>query len=105
MLIRDAQRQVRDLYRGGVIGHLVAGALWLTAAILATTGPRSTAITTLCVGGIFIFPITTLVISRLGGPSSLPAGHAFRTLGTQVALVLPLSMVGAESSPPRPEAV
>jgi hypothetical protein len=92
VLILEAQCQVRQVYRGGVIGHLVAGTLWLIAASIATWGTPGAAIATLCVGGVFIFPVTTLVLSRLGGPAALPATNPFRALGTQVAFVLPLSM-------------
>lgn len=92
MLIAEAQRQVRHVYRGGVIGHLVAGTLWSIAAGIATWGAPGTAIATLCVGGVFIFPVTTLVLSRLGGPVALPATNPFRAFGTQAAFVLPLSM-------------
>ena len=92
MRIIDAQREVRTQYVGGFYGQLVSGLLWLLSAGLAVwSGPRA-AVTTLVVGGFFIFPLTELLRRVVGGKTSLTADNSLRDLGMQVAFVLPLSM-------------
>jgi hypothetical protein len=92
MDICDAQREMRTRYAGGFYGQLVSGLLWLTSASLATWSTPRAAITTLVVGGVFIFPITELLIRVVGARSPLSAQNALRHLGMQVAFVLPFSM-------------
>ena len=78
--------------RGGFYGQLVSGVLWLVSASLATWSTPRAAITTLVLGGVFIFPTTELLIRVAGGRSPLSAQNSLRHLGMQVAFVLPLSM-------------
>ena len=92
MTIADAQREMRTRYVGGFYGQLVSGLLWLASAALAESrGPR-VAIITLVVGGMFIFPLTELLLRLAGARGRLSADNALRSLGMQVAFVLPLSM-------------
>ena len=92
MRIADAQREMRTRYVGGFYGQLVSGLLWLLSGALAVwSGPRL-AIITLVVGGMFIFPATELLLRAAGARVSLSADNALRSLGMQVAFVLPLSM-------------
>lgn len=93
MTIAEAQREVRVHFVGGFYGQLVSGILWLTGAALATwSGPRA-AITTMVLGGFFIFPVTELLLRLSGGTPPLSADNGLRQLGMQVAFVLPLSML------------
>ena len=46
----------------------------------------------LVVVGIFIFPMTRLLLHVMARPSSLPKGHPMNALAMQVAFVLPLSL-------------
>jgi hypothetical protein len=92
MNINDAQREVRTRFVGGFYGQLVSGILWLVSASLATWSTPRAAITTLVVGGFFIFPATELLIRVAEGKSSLSAQNSLRYLGMQVAFVLPSSM-------------
>ena len=92
MDISDAQREMRARFVGGFYGQLVSGVLWLVAAGLATWSSPRAAITTLVVGGFFIFPATELLIRAGGERGALSATNALRDLGMQVAFVLPLSM-------------
>jgi len=46
----------------------------------------------LVVAGIFIFPLTQLLLRSMGQPASLPKGHPMNALATQVAFVLPLNL-------------
>ena len=97
MQVTDAQREVRTVYRGGFMGQLVSGLLWLASAAAATWGTMRTAILVLVVGGFFIFPLTTLGLRLLGGPWKLRSDNPLGALGMQVAFVLPLCLplVGA----------
>jgi hypothetical protein len=92
MDIGDAQREIRTRFAGGFYGQLVSGVLWLVSASLATWSTPRAAITTLVLGGMFIFPTTELLIRVAGGRSPLSAANSLRHLGMQVAFVLPLSM-------------
>ena len=92
MTIAEAQHEVRTRFVGGAYGQLVSGLLWAVSAGLATWSSPRAAITTLVLGGFFIFPLTELLI-RLGGERRpLSPDNSLRELGMQVAFVLPLSM-------------
>jgi len=92
MDVRDAQREVRTTFRGGCMGQLVSGMLWLVSAALATWGTPRQAILLLVVGGFFIFPLTQLGLRLTGGPSALRPDNPLGGLGMQVAFVLPLTL-------------
>ena len=92
MQIADAQREMRTRYVGGFYGQLVSGALWIVSAALATWSTPRAAITTIVIGGCFIFPLTEMLLRLEGERVKLSANNALRQLGMQVAFVLPLSM-------------
>lgn len=97
MNISDAQREVRTVFMGGFAGQLVSSAVWLLSAALATWHSPRTAIEVLVFGGVFIFPLTQLLLRMMGRPSGLPKGHPMNALGMQVAFTVPFSLpvVGA----------
>src|SRR5947209_1763188 len=92
MSIVEAQRDVRTVFLGGFAGQLVSSALWFLSAAIATWHSSRAGIGLLVVGGIFIFPLTQLVLRLIGGPASLPKGHPMNALGMQVAFTLPLNL-------------
>src|SRR5271169_5350754 len=92
MDIGDAQREMRTRFAGGFYGQLVSAVLWLVSASLATWSTPRVAITTLVLGGFFIFPITELFVRVVGGSRPMSRENALYQLGMQVAFVLPLSM-------------
>lgn len=92
MEIEQAQRDARATYLGGSVGQLVSGAVWLASASVARWGSHRAAAVLLALGGVFIFPLTQLVLRLVGRPWSLPKGHPMNALGMQVAFVLPLSL-------------
>lgn len=92
MHIHVAQLEMRRHFVGGFYGQLTAGVLWLVAAALATWSTPRAAITWLVIGGMFIFPVTTLLLKLTGTPPRLSTDNSLVQLGAQVALVLPLSM-------------
>jgi hypothetical protein len=95
MHIAEAQRDVRQVYVGGFQGQLVSGILWLVSAAAATWGSLGAGVVTLLVGGILIFPVTTLALKLAGGPASLPPGHPMRALAMQIAFTVPLGLLVA----------
>jgi hypothetical protein len=90
MEIQQAQRDVRRVFLGGFVGQLVSGAVWLASAATATWYSRGAAMAVLVGVGMFIFPMTQMVLRLMGRPASLPKGHPMNALGMQVAFVLPL---------------
>ena len=92
MDIGEAQLEMRTRFLGGFYGQTVSGLLWVVSAGLATWSSPRAAITTLVVGGFFIFPVTELLIRLAGAKGPLSATNSLRHLGMQVAFVLPLSM-------------
>jgi hypothetical protein len=92
MTLVEAQREVRTRFVGGFYGQLVSGVLWLASAGLATWSSPRAAITTLVVGGFFIFPATELLLRASGRTAALNEANSLRYLGMQAAFVLPLSM-------------
>lgn len=92
MNIQDAQRDVRTTFLGGFAGQLVSSLVWFLSAALATWYSSTSAIVVLVLGGVFIFPLTQLVLRLMGRPASLPKGHPMNQLAMQVAFTLPLNL-------------
>ncbi len=90
--ISDAQRDVRETFLRGFPGHLSAALIWFISASLATWSSRRAAILSLAVGGMFIFPLTQIVLRLMGRPASLPKGHPMNGLARQTAFIVPLCM-------------
>jgi hypothetical protein len=90
--IRDAQREVRDVYQGGLIGQLVSGLLWLVSAALATWVSGQAGFFSLALGGMLIFPLTQLFLTLTGKRASLATGNPMRWLAMQTAFIIPLSL-------------
>ncbi len=93
MNVQDAQREMRSVYVGGFWGQLVSSAIWLVSATLGTwVGPRAS-ILAVVIGGFFIFPLTQMLLRLSSRRASVSAENPFTSLGMQVALVLPFSML------------
>jgi hypothetical protein len=92
MDISDAQRDVRTTFIGGFAGQLVSSAIWFLSAALATWYSSTSAIVVLVLGGVFIFPLTQLLLRLMGRRSSLDKGHPMNQLAMQVAFTLPLNL-------------
>jgi hypothetical protein len=93
MDIRDAQRESRSVFIGGFWGQLVSSVIWLASAALGTWATPKAAILTAVITGFFIFPLTQMLLRLSGGRASLSKENPFNSLGMQVALVLPFSML------------
>ncbi len=92
MTIADAQRDVRTTFLGGFPGQLVSGLIWLSSATLGTWGSHRAAIIILAFGGMFIFPLTQLLLRLMGRPASLPKSHPMNALAMQIAFIVGLML-------------
>ena len=92
MEIVEAQRDVRTTFIGGFAGQLVASGVWFLSAASSTWCSFRTGVLVLVVGGMFIFPLTQLLLRLMRRPSSLPKRHPMNGLAMQVAFTLPLTL-------------
>jgi hypothetical protein len=93
MQITDAQRDVRETFMGGFAGQLVSAIIWAISAAVCTWHSLRLAEGILLLGGIFIFPLTQLLLRSIGHAYALPKGHPMNALGMQVALTLPPTLI------------
>lgn len=91
MMVRDAQREMRQTFLGGFAGQMVSGALWLLSAALATWSSHRAAVFTLVVGGFFIFPLTQLTLKAMRRPTQA-RGNPLNPLAMQIAFTVPLGL-------------
>jgi hypothetical protein len=92
MEIREAQRDMRNVFIGGFPGALVAGTLWLVSAALGTWHSERLGVLSLVFGGTMIFPAMLLVLRAMGRPTSLAPENPLGTLAMQVAFTVPLAI-------------
>ena len=92
MRIEDAQREMRQVYLGGSLGQFVSGVIWLLSAALATWVSHASAMLALIVGGMFIFPLTLLLLTLLRRPTAVSRGNPLNALAMQVAFTVPLAI-------------
>ena len=92
MDVRAAQREMREVYANGSLGQATSAAVWLVSAALATWLSVRSAILALVVGGMFIFPITQLILAARGRRVSVSDANPLRPLAPQVAFIVPLVM-------------
>lgn len=95
MEFAQAQADVRGVYRGGFTGPLVSVVVWSVANAIFLWVSAGAGMTALFVGGMLIFPLSTLVLKLLGGPASLPKGHPSTALAMQSAFTVPLGLLVA----------
>lgn len=69
--LKDAQDDMRNGYGYGAIGVFVSGTVWLLSSLMANAHSSERAIWTLIIGGIFIFPLATLIGKLIG----IKGGH------------------------------
>src|SRR5262245_45936228 len=93
MEISEAQRDVRSGFLRGSLGQMVSGCLWLFSAALGTWMNVRFAIVALVLGGVLIFPLTTLTLRILGRRGALAPGNPMGQLATQVAFTIPLAVL------------
>jgi hypothetical protein len=92
MHIADAQKDVRSVFLGGFPGQLVSSIIWFASAAALTWYSFRSGVAILVFGGIFIFPLTQLLLRLMARPHSLPKGHPMNGLAMQIAFTVPLSI-------------
>jgi hypothetical protein len=90
MEIRTAQQEVRSVYINGAVGQAVSGLIWLISTALSTWGNMYYGMLALILGGVFIFPLTQLVLKMMGRRATLSRENPFTQLAMQVAFIVPL---------------
>src|SRR5438270_6110858 len=92
MEVSEAQREMREVYLNAGPGQAVAAGVWLASAACATWGSFQSAVLTLVVSGVFIFPLTKLILLLMGGRTSVRKTNPLRPRAPQVAFVAPFLM-------------
>ena len=97
MTVSEAQREVRSIYIGGFAGQIVSGAIWLASTAFTTWVSWRAGVLALVIGGMFIFPLTQLLLRLSGRPASLTSANPLRELAIEIAFLVPLllPLVGA----------
>ncbi|RWZ67761.1 hypothetical protein ELQ92_00335 [Labedella populi] len=95
MDVEAAQRDVRRVYRGGFSGPLVSAVIWAAAAAAYQWVAAAAAMTVLFIGGMLIFPLSSLILKAMKGPAFLPKGHPSIALAMQSAFTVPLGLLVA----------
>jgi hypothetical protein len=99
LTLAEAQAEVRLAFLRGSVGQIVTGAIWLASAALGTWGSRQLGILALFLGGMFIFPLTQLVLRLIGQPGSLardnPLGRFPLQMVVAMTAMYPLVYVAA----------
>ena len=93
MEVSQAQADVRRIYRAGFPGPLVSAVIWAAASAVFTWGAVAGGMAALFFGGMLIFPLNTLLLKLLGGPTALPKGHPSAALAMQCAFTVPLGLL------------
>lgn len=95
MQVEQAQADVRRVYRGGFSGPLISSLIWFAAAAVFQWNSHGLGMVVLFIGGMLIFPLSTLVLMILGGPAALPKGHPSVSLALQAAFTVPMGLLVA----------
>ena len=90
MLVTDAQREMRTVYRGGLAGQIVSGLLWFASAAAMTWSSRGLAWAILVLGGFFICPLTVASLKLIRGRGLARRENPLNALAMQVAFTVPL---------------
>lgn len=91
----EAQADVRRVYRAGFPGPLISAVIWSAANAVFLWGSATAGMLVLFVGGMLIFPLTTVVLRVMGGAASLPKGHPSVALAMQSAFTVPFGLLVA----------
>ena len=69
--LKEAQQDMKDSYGYGSIGVFVSGIIWLLSSLAVHFYTPQKAIWVLIIGGVFIFPLSTLI----GKPAGIKGDH------------------------------
>src|SRR6187431_2091525 len=93
--INQAQTDMRKGYANGSVGIIISGLIWLTSAIVSSQFSDKQAIWTLLIGGMFIYPISTLFAKAIGLSGTHTKGNPLGNLAMEgtifMIMCLPLA--------------
>jgi hypothetical protein len=93
MIIAEAQREMRRAFKGGFVGQLVAGVIWMLSAAISTWVNARYGMAVLFFGSMLLFPLTQIILRWMGRPAALQAGNTLGQLATQIAFTVPINFV------------
>lgn len=85
--LAEAQAEVRRSYRSTSVGQIYSGAVWLASALAWSLLGTTAGVLVLLIGGVFIYPVTTLVSRLLGSAGSIPTANPLRMAGLTIPIV------------------
>lgn len=95
MTVDDAQAQVRAAFVGGGPGAIVSGLVWLAAAWVLAQGTRDQAFSTLFLGGILIFPLSSLICRFGFGRSASVKGNPLGLVALESTIAMIAGLIAA----------
>lgn len=85
--LREAQVELRRIYRSASIGQIYSGLVWLASAAAWTVAGTTPGVLVLVIGGFFTYPVTTLVARLAGSTGSIPPANPLREAGFTIPIV------------------
>lgn len=89
--VQAAQRDMRQAYFGGGPGIMISGIVWAIAAIVGAELSAARAIWALFIGGMFIHPVSVVVVRMLGRTGSHTPGNPMGALAMATTFWMILS--------------
>jgi hypothetical protein len=81
--IQDAQSDMRNGYGYGSIGVFISGIVWITTSLIVNYYSSQKGIWALIIGGMFIFPLATLIGKLIGIKGAHNKSNPFGKLGME----------------------
>lgn len=88
MDIAFAQKEMRTGYAGGAPGVLVSGLVWLVAGYVWASKGIAPAFLALFIGGMAIFPVSTLIARKMMGAPKIGEANPLNRLALESTFVL-----------------
>jgi hypothetical protein len=97
--VQAAQREMRHAYFGGAPGMMISGLVWAIAAVVCLELSPARAIWALFIGGMFIHPVSVVIVRMLGRPGSHTPGNPMGALAmaTTIWMILSFALAYAAS--------
>jgi hypothetical protein len=93
--LKEAQADMRIGYMNGSIGIVVSGTMWLTSGLVALVDTSAHAIWALLIGGVFIFPVSSVIEKIIGQLGAHSKGNPLGALAMEgtvwMIMCLPLA--------------
>ncbi len=92
MTITDAQADMRRAHYGGGPGALTSGLVWLLAGSLLLLWEQDKAIIAFLIGGMFIYPVSTVITRMLGRSAQHDKSNPLAPLGLETTFMMLLGI-------------